>query len=209
MSGTCDDRPRAGLLTRATRLVARAPLAPQTLYAVHSAHESIALLGSFEEWACYTTVVRLDLDGTFAGSRACTTSLGAGSVSTPKRHLAITWAFMQVAVFGLCQDRASLATMGGLAGDSTSVCARANAARFRACGPCSPCSHRAVNGASLGIALLLRFEFGAEFAAMSRSGSHRTGASLFAFATRLGARGPGRPSTNDTVDGTSESIARL
>jgi hypothetical protein len=138
-------------------------------------------------------------DGTRLGLGTSTARLGASTVSGPARHSAINRAVLGVAN-ALFLGGASVTTV--LGSDVDLVVARlgASATSLGASGPGVP-GMLAVDGARVGVAVLLSRDLVAWLAAELSSSDYRLGLSVDTTATKLRASRPTTPSRDDAVDG--------
>jgi len=154
-------------------------------YAVHAAIEGVAVLHNREGFGGSNAAIhgrgnnraRLGL-GTSA------TSLGAGRVAGPSRKLAVNGARLGVAntIFG---RRTGVTAVLGSNVNAVSARLLARAASLRASGPSVP-GMLAVNGARVGVAVLLSRGDAANHTAMSGCGNNRLGTTVDAATAKLG-----------------------
>lgn len=191
--------------TTVAGLGAETPGTPLGDGAVHRAETGIAIGGIDEEWAGLATESRLsgDLSGLELSSQA--TGDGAGAHLTPNRNLAVDRAVNGTTGTLLPLEGAFLATVGSVAKDLAGVGLFAlvvrtvSSAGLGAFGPFAPITHDAINGALLGLALLLLDESGAGVATILALADDGASAGTGADTTGMGALGPGRPSGNPAV----------
>jgi len=116
---------------------------------------------------------------------------------------------LRVARLRLLQHGASRAAVGRGTGDGARLRLDTTTALGRARRPGRPTTDHAVDGARLGVAVLGLRQRRARLAAVCDIDNNGTRLSLSATATRLSARRPRRPATDDAVDGAILSVARL
>lgn len=191
--------------TAVAGLGAETPGTPLGDSAVHRAQTSVAVGGIDEERAFLATELRLgdDLAGLELSSQA--TGDGAGAHLTPGRNLAVDRAVDGTTGTLLHLEGAFLATVGSVAKDLAGVGLFALVVRtvrgagLGAFGPFAPISHGAINGALLGLALLLLDKSGAGVATVLALADNGASAGTGANTTGLRALGPAGPSGNPAV----------
>jgi hypothetical protein len=145
-------------------------------------------------------------DGTGLGLGTSAARLGAGTIARPARNLAVKNASLGVAdaVF-----RSGTGVTAVLGRDVNSVSARlsTNTTTPGASGPGIP-GVFAIDGAWVGVAVLLGRHRAAGSATELASSDHGLGAGLDAATTELGTGGPSSPARDSAVDWASERVAR-
>jgi hypothetical protein len=199
VSSSVHYRTRLGLGTSATGLGASTIGRPAGDLAINGASESVACGGGRQGGADNATVSNVSYNFARLGLGTSATRLGAGTVARPGRDLAVNWATLGVA-HAVFRCGALIATMFG--GDVNSVVTRlhATATGLGASGPGVP-GVRAIDGARVGVAVLLRGDRAADSTTVLASSDDGLGAGLNTTTTDLRASGPSSPARDSAVNG--------
>jgi len=206
MQHISDYRARLGLGTSTTRLGACTISSPARDLAVDGAGKSVASERSRENRAYNPAVGHVSDNGTSLGlgtGRAA--SLGAGGVRRPSRDLAVNRASLAVAHARL-GGRTFITAVLGRNVNSVSARLAARATGLGASRPGVP-GVLAIDGARVGVAVLLSRHRAASSATELASSDDGLGPGLDTATTDLRASGPSSPAGDSAVDGAGERVA--